>query len=316
MVLAAPPLAPRYPWGWRRRDSLALLLPMEEGVLVIDGPLGTELLARGVPTPLPGWSAHALETHPEVVEGVHRDYARAGARLHTTNTFRTRSRVFPQQWELLARRAVELARRAVCDGQAEAPAGVRIAGSIAPLEDCYRPDLSPARSDVAACRREHGALAAVLADAGSDLLLCETFPDIAEGLTAARAARETGLETWLSFTPGPEGDLLSPRDVSEGAKRAVDLGVSAVLVNCVPARSALAFVEAIAEALEGSEVRLGCYANAGQPDDLMGWTSDPGAPERYVARVREWVEAGARIVGGCCGTSISHVAALAREFAS
>ena len=68
---------------------------MAEPVQLLDGPLGTELMRRGVPTPLPGWSAHALETEPTVVEAIHRDYARAGATIHTTNTFRTRRRVFP-----------------------------------------------------------------------------------------------------------------------------------------------------------------------------------------------------------------------------
>ena len=61
-------------------------------IVILDGPMGTELLARGVPTPTPGWSAHALDAAPEVVASIHRDYAAAGAVVHTTNTFRTKSR--------------------------------------------------------------------------------------------------------------------------------------------------------------------------------------------------------------------------------
>src|SRR5262245_12037015 len=101
---------------------------------VLDGPVGTELAARGVPTPAPLWSAWALVHAPEVVADIHRDYAAAGATVHTTNTFRTKRRSAPANWEELARKAVAIVRGTV-------PQGHRVAGSIAPLEDCYRPDL-------------------------------------------------------------------------------------------------------------------------------------------------------------------------------
>src|SRR5262245_32300435 len=102
----------------------------------LDGPVGTELAARGVATPAPLWSAWALVHAPDVLAAIHRDYVAAGATVHTANTFRTKRRSAPENWEALARKAVSVAR-------AEAPVGQRVAGSIAPLEDCYRPDLSP-----------------------------------------------------------------------------------------------------------------------------------------------------------------------------
>ena len=135
-------------------------------ITLLDGPLGSELAARGVSTSLPLWSAAALDSAPEVVAAIHADYAAAGARVHTTNTFRTRPRDAGERWELLARRAVRLARDSV-------PAGHRVAGSIAPLADCYRPDLSPTDS-----RPEHRDLARLLAEEGVDLLLCETFAHV------------------------------------------------------------------------------------------------------------------------------------------
>lgn len=277
-------------------------------VVLLDGPLGTELLARGVPTALPGWSAHALEEAPDVVRAIHADYAAAGATVHTTNTFRTRPRVFPETWEELARRAVALARDAV-------PAGHRVAGSIAPLEDCYRPDLSPADGDPARTREEHGLLARVLAAQGCDLLLCETFPHVAEGLLAVEAAAATGLETWASFTGGPEADLLTPADVALAGREAVARGASVVLVNCVAARGMLDYLRALREAVP-AEVPVGCYGNAGSVDDAMGWKSTPGAPERYAELALGWVEAGAEVVGGCCGTGPEHIAALAKLLTS
>jgi S-methylmethionine-dependent homocysteine/selenocysteine methylase len=272
---------------------------------LIDGPLGTELLARGVPTPVPGWSAHALETAPDVVAAIHADYARAGASVHTANTFRTKARVFPERWEAMARRAVELARASV-------PATHRIAGSIAPLEDCYEPELSPAETDEATTHREHRELAVVLADAGCDLLLCETFPHVGEGLIAVEEAVGTGVETWASFTPGYRADLLSPDALAQAALQAVERGASAVLVNCVSAQRMLDYLLCLGGAL-GETVPWGGYANAGRPEDRMGWESAPQAAERYAELASQWHEAGARLIGGCCGTGPAHTAAMRRQ---
>ena len=268
-------------------------------VTILDGPLGTELAARGVPTPLPLWSAAALAEAPEAVAAIHRDYARAGARVHTTNTFRTRRRLLPDDWERLARLAVRLVRDAV-------PAGHRVAGSMAPLEDCYSPWLSP--SDP---RPEHRELAQLLAAEGVDLLLCETFPHLDEAVVAVEEAVATGCETWASFTAGPDADLLTPAQIFEGAGRVVDAGATAVLVNCIPASRTLEFLEAVADC----GVAFGAYANAGSADEHMGWKPDPLAPRRYAELAQGWVERGATILGACCGTGPSHVAELARRYA-
>lgn len=264
---------------------------------ILDGPMGTQLEARGVDTRLPLWSARALLEAPEQVEAVHRDYARAGATLHTANTFRTKRRTLGPRWEQLARDAVAIARRAV-------PEGHRVLGSVAPLEDCYRPDLSPA--DAA---DEHRELAEVLADAGVDILLCETFPHVGEALVAVQQCVATGVTTWVAFTAGPSADLLSPAEMAAGAQRAIDAGAAAVLVNCVPATATLPFVEALAPL----GVPVGAYANAGSVDDAIGWRP-PAKPavEAYLALARSWHRAGATILGSCCGTGPEHVAALAR----
>src|SRR5690349_17344331 len=105
-------------------------------ITLVDGAMGTELGARGVSIDGALWSARALDEAPEEVAGIHAAYAAAGATLHTANTFRTKRRQAGERWEKLARKAVRLARGAV-------PVGHRVAGSVSPLEDCYRPDLSP-----------------------------------------------------------------------------------------------------------------------------------------------------------------------------
>ncbi len=268
-------------------------------MIILDGPLGTELLARGVPTPIPLWSAWALLHRPEVVAAIHRDYAAAGATVHTTNTFRTKSRHLPD-WERLARGAVQLCRSAI-------PAEHRVAGSIAPLQDCYSPELSPTDP-----RPEHRELIEVLADEGIDILLCETFPHIGEGLVAVEEAVRTGVETWASFTAGPDTDLLTPARIGEACARARDLGASAVLVNCVPAARTLAYVEAIASV----GLPFGAYANAGRLDEEMGWAPTEQGPALYADIAARWVAAGATLLGSCCGTGPGHIAELSRRFSS
>jgi S-methylmethionine-dependent homocysteine/selenocysteine methylase len=228
------------------------------------------------------------------VREVHLDYVRAGADVHTTNTFRTRPRQAGRAWEALARSAVRIARDAVGD--------LRVAGSIAPLEDCYRPDLSPDDP-----RPEHRALAMLLAEEGVDLLLCETFPHAGEARVAVEEAVATGLPTWAALTAGPDATLMTPAQMGEAARMLAAAGAEAVLVNCVPARATAAYLDAIAEAA----VPFGAYANAGHADDAIGWRGDdPDGPERYAELACEWARAGATIIGGCCGTGPTHIAAL------
>lgn len=261
--------------------------------------MGTELGARGVPLPAPQWSAYALDHAPEVIEAIHRDYVAAGAVVHTADTFRTGRRVFPDRWEALSRRAVALARRCAGPGQA-------VAGSIAPLEDCYSPQLSPPNPGP-----EHAELARVLAEAGADLLLCETFPHVGEALAAVEAAVATGRETWVAFTAGPEGDLLTPAAVGAAAREAVARGASAVLINCVPAARTLFHIERLADV----GVPFGGYANAGHVSEGLGWEAPTAdAAERYADLAETWVAAGATLIGGCCGTSPAHIEALRKRF--
>ncbi len=276
-------------------------------VRILDGPMGTELDRRGVPTPLPLWSAGANASAPEVVRAIHRDYADAGATLHTTNTFRTRRRTVGARWRELATRAVSLAREAV-------PQGHLVLGSLAPLEDCYRPDLSPVDSDLAGTTAEHRELADALAQAGVDVLLCETFPHPREALLAVDQAVLTGRPTWLALTPGPIADLLTPGALAACAEEAARRGAQAVLVNCVASERALPYVAALAEVGARHRVPIGVYANAGHVDDAVGWRAldeDPErAAERYLVAARAWVDAGASLVGSCCGTGVPHVRAL------
>jgi len=271
-------------------------------ITLLDGPLGTELIARGVPIPPnPWWTAWALKHEPAAVSALHRDYARAGATVHTTCTFRTHRRNIGDEWESLAVKAVQLARSA-------APSQHRIAGGIAPLEDCYRPDLSPGAQG----REEHRELARLLASEGVDLLLCETFSHAEEALVAVEECAATGVETWVSFTSGPENNLLTVEDVVAGAKEAVQRGARAVLVNCIPASKTLPYVER----LTAIGVPYGAYANAGRSNEGLGRGEGDSGARAYADLAASWIKAGATLVGGCCGTGPAHIAELNRRLST
>ena len=150
--------------------------------------MGTELQRRDADTALPLWSARPLLRDPELVWTVHGDEVAAGADILTANTFRTHARSLAKAG--LAPSAPESSPR----GPSSSPTRRRpapgrevfVAGSLSPLEDCYRPDLVP---DDAALAREHGAQARFLADSGVDLILAETHNTIREA-AAALVGRE------------------------------------------------------------------------------------------------------------------------------
>ena len=289
------------------------------GVLLLDGAMGTELRRRGVPTPLPLWSAHGLLLAPDVVLKIHRDYVGAGAGALTANTFRTTRRalaataavaaatgtptgimaVEPRELTALA---VTLARRAAD----EAGRTVFVLGSMAPLEDCYRPDLVP---DADALALEHAEHAANLAEAGVDALLLETMNTEREALAALAAARATGLPVLASFVADAAGALYDGTPLSHFVPALIGGGAGAVLVNCTPVPTTDRVVSMLRE-LCGS-TPFGAYANIGYPHAVDGFAPAAApSPADYAAHAADWVAAGARLVGGCCGTGPEHVAAI------
>lgn len=269
---------------------------------ILDGAIGTELISRGVVLEGAAWSARAIRDAPDVLRQIHADYAEAGATLHTANTFRTQSRVLGARWRQDLKAAIMLVREAI-------PKEQRVLGSMAPVEDCYRPDLSPGEG----ARREHSAMAFALADGGCDILLCETFANEAEALVAVEEAMETELPVWLALTAGPFGDLLSPSDFTRIGQAAASMGVERLLANCIAATRIAPYVEAFGSI----GVPVGVYANAGAEEEGIGWSAtDDRAAQRYADLAEQWAEAGATVIGGCCGTGPRHIRALSERFGS
>jgi len=279
----------------RFRERLASGRP-----LVLDAAMGTELQRRETSTALPLWSARPLLDDPEIVWTIHGDEVAAGADVLTADTFRTHARTLGKAG--LADRAGELTALAVrLAHQAAAAPGreVFVAGSLSPLEDCYRPDLAP---DDAALAREHGAQARFLADAGVDLILAETHNSVREAAAAARAAKATGLPFVVSLVTDGAGRLLSGETIGEAAAVLAPLEPDALGINCVPAARLAGDLALLAAALP--RMPLSAYGNLGLPADGPGWAfTEELDPGDYAREAGRWLALGARLVGGCCGTT-------------
>ena len=276
--------------------------------LVLDGATGTELERRGVECAAPLWSAHALLGDTSALEEIHRDYVRAGAEILTANTFRTQRRTLAHAG--LGDRAGELTQRAVALARAAIGRDGFVAGSMAPLEDCWRPDLVPGDDALASEHVEH---AEDLARAGADLLLVETMNTIREACAAARAAQATGLPVWVSFACDDASKLLSGETLAAALAAVGALEPVLVGVNCLPAPH----VGAALPVLEAARRPFAVYANLGAPlAGASGARMHDATPAEFAAHAHTWIAHGARIIGGCCGTQPAHIRAIARKVRS
>lgn len=273
--------------------------------LILDGAMGTELQRRGRDTGLPLWSANALMAHPEDVQQIHTDYIAAGADIITTNTFRTTSRTFrranlPDRSKQLTAMAVQLAHRA---REAHPDRNILIAGSIAPLEDCYRPDLVPPDHELL---EEHAEHARRLVEAGVDFLILETMNTMREAYNACKASRSTGAEVMVSFVCNDRGELYSGEPLAGAIEMISPLEPVAFSINCVSPRH---IMDAVGNLLNRTSLPFGVYANIGLPeDDRHGWEFTRDVSESdYADHARGWLNLGASIVGGCCGTTPAYI---------
>jgi methionine synthase I (cobalamin-dependent) len=273
--------------------------------LLLDSAMGTELEKRGVPSGLPLWSARALRDAPDEVLAIHRENVAAGVDVLTADTFRTHRRTLAK--EGLGGRSVELTREAVSLARRAAAEATIVVGSLSPLEDCYRPDLVPADGELDS---EHREQAQALLDAGVDGILIETMNAVRELAAAVRAAKATGLPVIASMITDGRGRLLSGEPIESAVVALREDRPDAFSINCVPARRLGADLRRLASAVSPSP--LAAYGNLGPPSDPEGlhFTEDID-PAEFARLAMGWLEMGARMVGGCCGTTAAHTEAIA-----
>lgn len=282
------------------------------GPLVLDGAMGTRLEALGIPAPAPLWSAAALETRPDIVRAVHREYASAGARILVANTFRTNPRTLRRAGRnadgvRLNRLAVDLARSAAVD----AAQPVWTAASVAPVEDCYRPDLTP---DEHTLRREHAEMMRWLVESTAQIAWIETIGTQREAVAAASAAHDAGLPFAVSFITREDGRLLSGERLEDAIDEITAARPLAIGVNCIPPAGIRAVLQRCAAC---TNFPLTAYGHLSGGEPLPGWScTGRASPDEYADLAQEWFACGAKIIGGCCGTTADHIRALSRRFSA
>jgi homocysteine S-methyltransferase len=294
--------------------------------VVMDGSFGELVAARGGKTSLPLWATHALLTRPgqQIVGGVHRDYINAGAQVIETGTFRAQASTFAEQQRsgepvrfagvrdpaMLSGLSIRMAGRlAVVEKHLSAKPLVAIAGSMGPIKDCYKPEDTPDNKTLAA---EHTRYAASLKDAGVDYVSIETIPTVREAVEAAKAAERVGIPYSVSFW-GKNGGIGQEETLAEGVRAldAANLNPLYVGVNCVALEVA---TSAVTELRRNTDLPIAVSANGdGDPEHHGTWRYDTGHNDPYSQAAEQWLDAGAQLVGGCCGTTpetIQHLSEL------
>jgi homocysteine S-methyltransferase len=284
-----------------------LLERLLAGPLLCDGAMGTLLYARGVP--YERCFDELNLSGPELIQSIHQEYIQAGADIVETNTFGA-NRFKLGRFGLEDRvrdinfRAVKIAREArEVTGQP-----VFLAGSVGPIGQPLAPVGSVTPDEVRAAYREQ---VEALLEAGADLLLLETFPDVAELRLAILASREVcdlPIVAQLSFAD--DGTTLTGRTPSEVAAALAELDVQVFGVNCgLGPQLAL---DVIRQMRAPAECYLSAQPNAGFPSRLEGRFIYYSTPEYFAEYARRFAEAGVHLIGGCCGTTPSHIAAMRR----
>ncbi len=295
-------------------------------IRILDGGMSRELIRLGAELRQPEWSALALIKSPEIVGRVHREFIDAGADVITTNSyalvpFHIGEERFRSKGRSLIELAGKLAREAA-DGKTDRK--VLVAGSLPPIFGSYEPE----RFDPSRVQDYLNVLVEGLAPY-VDVWLGETLSLIAEGDAVRAAVAATGKPFWISFTLADDGETLqddeprlrSGETVAAAAGWVAGSGAEALLFNC-SRPEVMGHAVAVAAATfreRQANIGIGVYANAfeaeeteGAANETLHHTRADLTADRYSRFACDWVEAGASIVGGCCGIGARHIHNLAR----
>ena len=278
---------------------------LESRVVCGDGAMGTLLLNAGIA--IDQCLEELCVSQPERILSIHEQYIAAGARVIETNTFGANAVRLSRFG--LEENVVEINRAAVQIARSAAKGrDVYVAGSVGPL------GISAEQSSARGIDREEcfSRQLAALLDAGVDVIFFETFMDAEEMEIALRAKKALSeLPEICSFTCGPDGHLPSGTSLGEAFAKAHHLGGAIMGVNCMndPAGMATLLPEPIARS------PLAVYPTAGQPRRQGSQFVYDISPAVFAESAPELIRKGARLLGGCCGTTPAHIARLAAAIA-
>lgn len=284
-------------------------------MIVMDGSMGNELLARRSDLVTGLWSAQYLIDAPELVKEIHLDYINAGADLIITNTYSTIPSYLSKQkaedkMSELIHLAGKLAREAVKDSKKK----VTVAGSLPPLEESYRPDLVIDKEEAVPI---YETLIKELSPY-VDIFICETMSSIKEMQHVIQALQNLDNEkpVWISWSlkEDKKNQLRSGESIKEAFIASASIKPEAYLFNCT---DPFAITEGLKELKELTQKPIGGYPNVFNVPD--GWTLDNDVQvsvrdlsvEKFLEFAEEWRNLGATIIGGCCGIGPKFIKAVA-----
>jgi 5-methyltetrahydrofolate--homocysteine methyltransferase len=276
-------------------------------IFISDGGIGTQLQACGLK---PGELPETMLLHqPEKVGNIHRNYYRAGARMITTNTFSaTRVKLnefgLGDKLEEINSRAVTVARRSVGDDAI-------IAGSMGPAGILLRPMGTARMADLEALYVEQ---ALALKKASVDLAIIETIGDVGEFIAAARACHHVGLPMILSMTFNDKNRSLSGSPPSVAVAVSEPFKPLAVGTNCGMGPAGM--IGVVQKFCAVTHLPVIAQPNAGLPNYIDGKTVFQMDPVEFAEKAVCLAEAGAGIIGGCCGTTPDHIAMASQTLKS
>lgn len=291
-------------------NSAPLLTKLSQRPLVCDGAMGTQLMARGLPSGACGMTWNL--DRPGDVGSIHQAYCNAGCDLITTNSFGG-SR-FALELHGLAARVVELNRAAARVARAAAGDSGWVLGDVGPFGDFLEPVGDVTVDELrAAFQAQIGALL----EGGADAILVETMSDPAEavvGVVAAKACdKNIPVIVTYSFQKTAPGEFrtMMGTTAADAMQRAIAAGADIVGTNCGTALSLDDYVELAGQLVTASgKTPVIVQPNAGSPHTENGKTIYKATPQEMAATATRLLAAGVRIIGGCCGTTPAHLGAM------
>lgn len=283
----------------------------ENSYLLLDGAMGTMLFGMGLESGAPPeeWNVN----HPDRIQKVHRAYIEAGSQVILTNTFG--GSAYRLKLHNLQDRVYELNKAAAQIGQAaaaEADHPVIVAGSMGPTGELLEP---MGTMTFAECQAAFAEQARGLADGGVDLLWVETMSDLNEVKAAVAGARQVcDLPIAATMSFDTHGNTMMGVTPQQALTELKALELVAIGANC---GNGLAEIIGVVEAMQAldSDMVLIAKSNAGIPkwvDDELSYDGTPYVMASYANLVHRL---GARLIGGCCGSSPTHIAAMAESLA-
>ena len=275
---------------------------VQEGILLFDGGIGTQLQARGLKV---GEAPEAWNLeHPDWVKTIHRGYVEAGAQVLTTNSFGG-SR-YKLEKTGLSDGMAEINRQAAAIAKEAAGGNAWVAGSVGPTGEFLHP-LGTVRPE----EMKEGFRLQIesLIEGGADLIIVETMSDLEEASLAVQAARDLGdfpVIGSMTFNPVKQGyRTMMGVDIPSFVSRLLDEGADAVGSNC--GNGIDDFIKIVAEMRSCTDRPILAEANAGLPELIDGKTVYRETPDMMASKLDPLLDAGADIVGGCCGTTPEHI---------